>query len=1147
MAQILVVDDDPDVGRTLRDLLVFHGYSSILTAASGEEALERLSHEVVDLVLLDARLPGMSGFEACRRIRQVHGGSLPVLMLTAFGDREAVRRASEVGADDLLPKPVDTPALMLKVRACLRLKSLHDETVRHREEAQSRARDLALLHEIGRDWSLIAQPEEFYRIVNQRLASLIGAPVCLVMLYHPRTKTLAAALPAHGLDDETAAKIRYVVRPEYRSLWNFRTGRPYVSNRARSDTRLIPEMIEASGADSIVLVPMVSEGKVLGLLCAGNKPGGFSDADVHLLTIFAGPAATFLRSRQIFDEQRRHAEKLERLSDLMGAMAGTLGRRALLELTVGRVQKDLSYERVSFWAPDGAGGLRVEAEAGRSGDMPVDIERLKWALRGGTALQATHGSSGAELAVPVRAGGPSVGLLDFLRVDGSPFSEEEVSLLSALAGHLALALQKAASVAQTQRLADQLATLYDLGLETLALRDLRILFVKAAEEVGRLIGCDFTSVFRLEPDGMLRMMAAWAKQPSREPYPVPSFKPGEGIAGRVARDAVPALVNDVHNHRSFVPRGNPIARLLCVPVTFYDQERRATAVFGVLNATRGPGSPPFGSDDLQYLTRFAGQLSIAVANSMAFAAERERSEQLALVNALMREIAANLSSRERVFDAAARRIHETFRYPVVTIGVVEPASGLLRMTAAVGLGGKTTGLFPLKTGISGRAMREKKTMVVQDVSVDPDYLALVPTTLSEVAVPILSGDDVIAVLNVESNVLAGFNRSQVITLETLAEGIGILLRNAELYEALERTNAKLVELDRLKSELVNIVAHDFRAPIAGILGYAELLEWKPDAPIESRVESARAIISAATHVSSLVDKTLKTSRLETGQFPFEFGVVDLGSVVRGVMARFPGSPRHVVQVDVPEDPLPCWADRERLAEVVENLLSNAVKYSPAGGPIHLEVLGEGEGVTVRISDTGIGIAPEDMRRLFRPFSRVRGRGAPEVEGSGLGLYICERIVRAHGGRLWADSRPGQGSTFSFAMPLFGLGAQTRRPVILVAAADESTRREARRVVEDLGYAVHEAGDGVEAVEAAIRLRPTAVVLDRVLPRLNAEEVAERLQHSGTTQGVPLFVLAAEGDLGDRATLFRACVPKPMDRAVLTAALEALVGQAPASR
>jgi CheY-like chemotaxis protein len=229
--------------------------------------------------------------------------------------------------------------------------------------------------------------------------------------------------------------------------------------------------------------------------------------------------------------------------------------------------------------------------------------------------------------------------------------------------------------------------------------------------------------------------------------------------------------------------------------------------------------------------------------------------------------------------------------------------------------------------------------------------------------------------------------------------------------------------------------------------------------------------------------------------------------------------------------------------VLENLLSNAVKYSPAGGAVSLEVFGFGDNVMLRVRDQGIGIAAADMERLFRPFSRVKTRQTAEIEGTGLGLYICERMVKAHGGRLWAESQPGKGSTFAVSLPRHRARAQTHAPVLLVAAGDEATRRELRRIASELGYVVSEAKDGVEAVESSQRLQPAAVIVDRVLPKLGAVEVAERLRDTPATANTPVFALAAERDLGESASLFRACVPKPLDRAVLLAALEA-VGAAP---
>jgi signal transduction histidine kinase/DNA-binding response OmpR family regulator len=1144
MAQILVVDDDPHVARALVDLLDLHGYTAV-RAESGEQALDILSREPADLVLLDVRLPGISGFETCARIRERHGPSLPVVMLTAFGDPSAVRQGFDSGAEDVLSKPVDTRALILKVRAFLRLKALHDLSERNREEAQARVRALALLHEIGRDWSLIAEPEDFNRMVTERLASLIGAPICLLSLYDSGTRTLSAALPVFGLPDEIARKASYQVRPEHHGRWSLRSGRPYVSNRARSDPRLVQEMVEVIGADSLVLVPMLSEGMVLGFLAAANKTGGFTDADAQLLSIFAGPAATFIRSRQIFTRQRRHAARLERLSGLMVEMAATTGRGPLLDLVLSRIENDFACERVAFHAAEERGVLRLEAQAGAA-NQAGDDELPTFALKGTTPLRSS-GAAGHELAVPVRAGDQSLGVLSISRVAAGAFEEEEVSLLSVVAGQLAVTLQKAASVAETERLARQMATLYDLGLETGALRDLRVLFSRAAQEAGRLIRADHASVFRVEGSGSLRLFAAWARDPTREPYGEPEFRVGEGIAGGVARDGIPALVNDADAHDDFVPRGNPVSRIVCVPLSYFDQERDEQTIFGVLNATRLPGAPRFTHDDLDYLTRFASQLSIAVANSVALAAERERSEQLALVNSLLREI-AGLFSRDRILETAVRRIREAFRLPVVAISLADVPAGVLRIVALASPERQRTdwGTQPLQGGVAGRAYREKRTVLVADVSKDPDYIALIPTTRSEVAIPVLSGDEVVAILNVESDVIAAFKPSQVMTLETLADGIGIILRNADLFEALEGTNARLVELDRMKSELVNIVAHDFRSPLSGVLGYAELLEWKPESPRAERVEHARAIVQAATHMANLVDKTLKTSRLETGHFPFEFALMDLVATVQEVTARSPVDDNHSLEIDVPEGPLPCWADADRLSEVVENLVSNAVKYSPEGGLVRVEVRSDHEAAVVRITDRGVGIAAKDMDRLFRPFSRVRDLRTADIEGSGLGLYICERIVRAHGGRMWAESEPGKGSTFAFSLPLFAATFEAHKPLVLVATGDEATRREVRRVAQGLGYATYEVADGVEALEAAVRLTPRALIVDRILPRLRAEEVAERLRETPSTASIPVLALAAASDLAERASLFRACIPKPVDRRSLTEALEQLAQAAPRS-
>ncbi len=146
--------------------------------------------------------------------------------------------------------------------------------------------------------------------------------------------------------------------------------------------------------------------------------------------------------------------------------------------------------------------------------------------------------------MPVRAGEAALGVLDVLRRPAAPFDEDEIHLLSTLGGQLALALQRAESHSATERMARQMATLYDLGLETGALRDLRVLFANAAEEAGRLIQADRTSVFRFDDrQAVLHLFASWNRDPARVPTDEQGVRVGEGVIGQVARDRVAAIVN----------------------------------------------------------------------------------------------------------------------------------------------------------------------------------------------------------------------------------------------------------------------------------------------------------------------------------------------------------------------------------------------------------------------------------------------------------------------------------------------------------------------------------------------------------------------------------------------------------------------------
>jgi signal transduction histidine kinase len=226
------------------------------------------------------------------------------------------------------------------------------------------------------------------------------------------------------------------------------------------------------------------------------------------------------------------------------------------------------------------------------------------------------------------------------------------------------------------------------------------------------------------------------------------------------------------------------------------------------------------------------------------------------------------------------------------------------------------------------------------------------------------------------------------------------------------------EVERLKDEVLSIASHDLRSPLAAIKLRAQLVQRRIGAgraATEHIMDELDSIVRQSDRLVDLLDLLLDLSRLEAGRLelrPARFDLVPLvGMVVDD--ARLAGTDHQLVLVAPPR--LAGRWDERRVEQVLRNLVTNAVKYSPDGGTVTVTVEADGESAVVRVHDQGIGLAPRERLRVFDRF--YRARGARRLEGAGLGLHICQAIVAAHGGRIWADSKGRRrGSTFCFTLP-----------------------------------------------------------------------------------------------------------------------------------
>ncbi len=241
---------------------------------------------------------------------------------------------------------------------------------------------------------------------------------------------------------------------------------------------------------------------------------------------------------------------------------------------------------------------------------------------------------------------------------------------------------------------------------------------------------------------------------------------------------------------------------------------------------------------------------------------------------------------------------------------------------------------------------------------------------------------------------------------------------AEALESQRGANANLEKLDRTKTEFLSIVSHEFRTALTGIQGFSELIR---DGGLEA--DEVRAyggyIFNDADRINRLIGDMLDLDRMESGRMSMRAGDVDINEVLTEAMARAGTAAASPIEFKSDLDPrLPIVVgDRDRLIQVVSNLVSNAIKYSPDGGTVTLSSRSEGGYALVSVTDTGLGIPPDEIGHVFERFRRVRSGAAQSIPGTGLGLTIVKQIVEMHGGKIWVESAVGHGSAFHFTVPL----------------------------------------------------------------------------------------------------------------------------------
>ena len=330
---------------------------------------------------------------------------------------------------------------------------------------------------------------------------------------------------------------------------------------------------------------------------------------------------------------------------------------------------------------------------------------------------------------------------------------------------------------------------------------------------------------------------------------------------------------------------------------------------------------------------------------------------------------------------------------------------------------------PIEGSIAGTVLTSGEPLIVLDAQADPRHYGEVgqrigSETRSLLAVPLQIKDRRIGVLEaVNRQGDQGFSQEDVDTLMTLAAQAAVAIENAKLMEALRKAYDRLGELDRLKSDFIAIASHELRTPLSLILLYADVLRGQVGdvAGVE-----LGAVLRAAMRLQHIIETMLNLRFLETGQMDLVATRFDLRTEVLDACADYEALAEtggRVLGTDLPDGAVVIHADREKVRVVLDNLISNAVKFTPAGGQVRVALRSRGDEIEMSVADTGVGIQSQELERIFDRFYQAENHMTRRHGGVGLGLSIVRGLVELHGGRVWVESVPGQGSRFVVVLPV----------------------------------------------------------------------------------------------------------------------------------
>ena len=647
------------------------------------------------------------------------------------------------------------------------------------------------------------------------------------------------------------------------------------------------------------------------------------------------------------------------------------------------------------------------------------------------------------LAVPLIAQDRLAGAFFVARKEIRPFTDKQIELLETFADQAVVAIENARVLKAldernkelTESLARQTATSEILRAISSSPNDLAPIFQLILEKSAQLADSGGICLW-LRENNLIRCVATfkldadWAAELMREPKAFPSFRKEEGSWH-------PFQVLDFRETKLY--RGkDPFAVRLCdiegyrtimfIPLVAKEQ------VIGAISVARQE-IRAFTDAQLDLLKTFADQAVVAIENARVLKALDERNKEL--TESLARQTATSeilraISRMPTDLEPICQMILEKAAFLAeANIGGIALYLGGHEFLAIAGLGlsqEMTNQARARRYSLTRYEFREHgpwRALHIPDVKESEAYrqghLRVIDSwgIRTCLAVPLVAENRFVGTLVVGRNEVRPFTEKQIAILQTFADQAVIAIENARMFREIQTKNKELEVASQHKSEFLANMSHELRTPLNAILGFSEALNDGIFGELNPRqADYLRDIHSSGQHLLSLINDILDLAKVEAGRMELLVEAFDAPSAIESALTLVKErATRHGIRLTLEiDDQLGEFSgDERKFKQVLLNLLSNAVKFTPEGGSVTLNAQATNDGLQVSVRDTGIGIAEEYQVKVFEAFQQAGGSHNVKREGTGLGLTLARQFVEMHGGKMWLESKPGAGSTFTFNM------------------------------------------------------------------------------------------------------------------------------------